>query len=62
MALDVVTGAFRAAGGSALYHDNVLQRCLRDLHAGAQHFMVSDSAYEALGQFMLGRPGAEPMR
>ena len=61
-ALDVVTGAFRAAGGTALYQSNVLQRCLRDLNAGAQHFMVSDSAYEALGQFVLGRTGAEPMR
>ena len=60
-ALDAVTGAFRYAGGSALYHDNPLQRCLRDLNAAAQHFMVSDSAYEGLGQFMLGRPNATPM-
>jgi hypothetical protein len=37
-----------------------LQRCLRDLNAGAQHFMVSDSAYEGLGQLVLGLPG-EPM-
>ena len=32
----------------------------RDLNAGAQHFMVSDSAYEGLGQLVLGLPG-EPM-
>ena len=62
VALDVTTGAFRAAGGSALYRSSVLQRCLRDLNAGAQHFMVNDSAYEALGQFVLGQAGAEPMR
>ena len=61
-ALDVVTGAFRSAGGSALYEASVLQACLRDLNAAAQHFMVSDSAYEALGQFVLGLPSAEPMR
>jgi indole-3-acetate monooxygenase len=61
-ALDVVTGAFRYAGGGALYDTSVLRACLRDLNAAAQHFMVSDSAYEALGQFVLGQPSAEPMR
>jgi len=61
-ALDVVTGAFRYAGGAALYDSSGLQACLRDLNAAAQHFMVSDSAYEALGQFVLGHPSAEPMR
>ena len=60
--LELVTSAFRFAGGSALYDASVLQRCLRDLAAGGQHFMVSDSAYEALGQFRLGVPGADPMR
>ena len=61
-ALEVVTSSFRYAGGAALYDSNILQRCLRDLNAAAQHFMVSDSAYEALGQFVLGHPSAEPMR
>jgi alkylation response protein AidB-like acyl-CoA dehydrogenase len=60
VALKITTAAFRYAGGSALYDASVLQRCLRDLNAGAQHFMVSDSAYEALGQLALGLPG-EPM-
>jgi alkylation response protein AidB-like acyl-CoA dehydrogenase len=61
VALDVTTRVFRAAGGSALYLDHALQRCLRDLHAGAQHFMVSNSAYEGRGQFLLGVPTAHPM-
>ena len=61
-ALEVVTGAFRYAGGSAVYDASILGRCLRDLNAAAQHFMVSDSAYEGLGQFALGLPSAEPMR
>jgi alkylation response protein AidB-like acyl-CoA dehydrogenase len=61
VALGVVTAAFRYAGGSALYDTNLLQRCLRDLQAGAQHFMVSDSAYEGFGQFILGLPTADPM-
>ena len=60
VALDVTTRAFRFAGGSAVYDASILQRCLRDLNAGAQHFMVSDSAYEGLGQLVLGLPG-EPM-
>jgi alkylation response protein AidB-like acyl-CoA dehydrogenase len=60
-ALDVVTQAFRYAGGSALYESSALQRCLRDLNAAAQHFVVSDSAYESLGQFMLGLATAHPM-
>lgn len=60
VALDITARAFRYAGGSALYDASVLQRCLRDLTAGAQHFMVSDSAYEGLGQLLLGLPG-EPM-
>jgi len=61
-ALDVVTSAFRYAGGGALHESSPLQACLRDLNAAAQHFMVSDSAYEALGQFVLGHPSAEAMR
>jgi alkylation response protein AidB-like acyl-CoA dehydrogenase len=60
VALDITARAFRYAGGGALYDAGVLQRCLRDLSAGAQHFMVSDSAYEGLGQILLGLPG-EPM-
>jgi hypothetical protein len=39
----------------------VLQRCLRDINAGAQHLMVIDSAYERLGQILLGFPDVDPM-
>ena len=39
----------------------MLQRCLRDIHAGAQHQMVSDTAYENHGQFLLGLPDAKVM-
>ena len=58
VALDVATQAFRFAGGSALYHGNRLQMCWRDVNAGAQHFAVSEVAYENLGQYMLGLPEA----
>ena len=61
VAVDVTSLVFRAAGGGALYQSSVLQRCLRDLHAGAQHLMVSDSVYESLGQLRLGFENVNPM-
>lgn len=61
VAVDIVTRAFRFAGGAALFDDSILQRCLRDINAGAQHQMVSDAAYENHGQFMLGLPDARVM-
>ncbi len=61
VAVDVATQAFRYAGGSALFESSILQRCLRDINAGAQHQMVSDTAYENHGQFLLGLPDARVM-
>ncbi|MDA0265108.1 MAG: hypothetical protein O3A93_13715 [Chloroflexi bacterium] len=57
----VVNQAFRFGGGSSMYSGHVLEKCLRDIHASAQHQMVSDRAYENHGQFMMGFPGANPM-
>lgn len=61
VAQHVVTVAFQAAGGSALFDSNPLQRCFRDVYAAGQHFTVSQSSYRALGQFKLGQPDANPM-
>ena len=61
VAVEVCTQAFKFAGGAALQDSHILQRCLRDIHAGAQHQMVSDTAYENHGQFMLGLPGARTL-
>ena len=61
VALDVTTQAFRFAGGAAMFDSSILQRCLRDINAGAQHQMVSDTAYENHGQFLLGLPGAKAL-
>lgn len=61
VALDVATRAFRYAGGSALYRPGILQRCLRDISAAAQHFMVSSTAYENYGAALLGLPDINPM-
>jgi alkylation response protein AidB-like acyl-CoA dehydrogenase len=60
-AADVVSQAFRFGGGTAMYSSHVLQKCLRDINASAQHQMVSDRAYENHGQFILGFPSANPM-
>ncbi len=46
--------AFRFAGAHSLYDGNVIERCFRDVHAGAQHAMVHDAAFEARGQQLLG--------
>lgn len=62
VAVEVVTQAFRYAGGNAIYEASVMQRCLRDIQVAAQHLIVSDSAYENLGQFILGVADADPMR
>ncbi len=61
VAVDVVSQAFRYGGGSASSLTSVLQQCLRDMNTAAQHQMVSDTAYENHGQFLLGLPDARAM-
>jgi indole-3-acetate monooxygenase len=61
VALDVATLAFRYGAGSAIHLSSILQRCLRDVQAGAAHLMVSDSAYEMHGQCLLGVTDLDPM-
>ncbi|MGI9613418.1 MAG: acyl-CoA dehydrogenase family protein [Acidimicrobiales bacterium] len=60
MALDVVEHVFRYSGGSAVYAASEVQRCWRDLNTAAQHFLVSESAFENHGKFLLGHPDAKP--
>lgn len=61
MAQQVTGIAFQAAGAGALFHSNPLQRCFRDVSAAGQHFLVSQTAYQAFGQFKLNQPDANPM-
>ena len=61
VAVDVATTAFRYAGGSAIHRSNILQRCLRNINAAAQHFMVSDTALENYGASLLDVPDVKPM-
>jgi alkylation response protein AidB-like acyl-CoA dehydrogenase len=62
VAAEVTMDAFRFGGGEAAYSAHRLQRYLRDINVGAQHLMVSTIAYENHGQFMMGLPGADPLR
>jgi alkylation response protein AidB-like acyl-CoA dehydrogenase len=55
--IDVCRTMFRYAGARSLYAGNVIERCMRDVVAGAQHGMVNDVAYEARGQIVLGVEG-----
>ena len=59
IACQVATTAFRYGGGNAIYNDRVLQRCMRDINAAAQHFMVNTSAYDNLGPVPAGDGGRE---
>ena len=60
VACRVVTTAFRYGGGNAIYNDRVLQRCMRDINAAAQHFMVNTSAYDNLGPIPPGNAQRQP--
>jgi indole-3-acetate monooxygenase len=62
VALEVVTEVFRFSGGGAIYEKNILQQCLRDINAAAQHLIVSEISYENLGQTLLGETDVIPMR
>jgi indole-3-acetate monooxygenase len=61
IAQHVTSIAFQAAGGGALFDANPLQRCFRDVLAAGQHFVVSQTSYQALGQFKLNQSDANPM-
>ena len=61
VAVEVATLAFRYAGGSAINRSNMLQSCLRNVNAAAQHFMVSDTALENYGASLLNVNDVRPM-
>lgn len=54
VAVEAGTFAFRSAGGAALYRTGRLQRCFRDIQAGAQHIVPSEESWERVGQVLLG--------
>ena len=54
--LEVVDAVFALAGGGALYDDNPLQRCWRDLHAASSHIFFSNNFATVNGRALLGQP------
>ena len=52
--VSAVDKLYHAAGGSAIYLDNPLQRCLRDIHVATQHIMVAQPTLEVVGKVLLG--------
>jgi alkylation response protein AidB-like acyl-CoA dehydrogenase len=57
IAIEVTRRMFRHAGAHAVYRGNVIERCMRDVQAASQHFMVSQTSYELGGQALLGFQG-----
>jgi len=53
-AVDAVGRLYHSAGGTAIYRDNDLQRCFRDVNVTTQHIMVAQPTYEVVGKIALG--------
>ncbi|HET6772355.1 MAG TPA: acyl-CoA dehydrogenase family protein [Acidimicrobiales bacterium] len=54
-AVEAVTSAYRAGGGSSLYADSPLQRRLRDINAVTQHFLVKPATLATAGAVLAGQ-------
>lgn len=54
VAIGVVTMTYHFAGNTGLHHPHVLGRLLRDLNTAGLHQVMSDTAYENHGKFLLG--------
>jgi indole-3-acetate monooxygenase len=51
---------YNAAGGSALFESNPLERCFRDVHATTQHIGTQASNFELGGRVLLGLDPGTP--
>ena len=51
---------YNAAGGSALYENNPIERCFRDVHATTQHVGTSSANFELSGRVLLGLDPGTP--
>lgn len=61
VAAEVISFAYRAGGGGALYSSSPLQRYFRDIHAATQHIAATDDAYEFAGRVRLGLAALHPV-
>lgn len=60
VSISVATMAYHFAGNTGLHHPHVIGRLLRDLNTAGIHQVMSDTAYENHGKFLLGLP-ADPL-
>jgi indole-3-acetate monooxygenase len=51
---------YNAAGGTAIYEHNLLERCFRDVHATTQHVGISSANFELSGRVLLGLDPGTP--
>ena len=56
LAAQIVDAVYSAAGATAVYEDNVLQRYFQDIHVITQHMQSRLAHYELIGQYWLGLP------
>ena len=60
VAVETATMCYHFAGNTGLHHPHVIGRLLRDLNTAGLHQVMSDTAYENHGKFLLGLP-ADPL-
>jgi indole-3-acetate monooxygenase len=53
--------AQQAAGASAVYSANPIERAFRDIHAVTQHRRVAQVSFETVGRTLFGLDGADPV-
>ena len=55
-ARDIVATVYHAAGASAIFENNPLERRMRDIHAGTQQGQGRPVHFETVGQMLMGLP------
>jgi alkylation response protein AidB-like acyl-CoA dehydrogenase len=55
-ARDIVATVYQAAGSTAIFENNPLERRMRDIHAGTQQGQGRAVHFETVGQIMMGLP------
>jgi alkylation response protein AidB-like acyl-CoA dehydrogenase len=53
---DIVATIYQAAGSTAIFENNPLERRMRDIHAGTQQGQGRQVHFETVGQIMMGLP------
>jgi len=54
VAAQIIDAVYNAAGATAVYEDNPLQRYFQDIHVITQHMQGRLAHYELIGRYWLG--------